>query len=114
LRIFVRFSSLSLSLSFSFWALSHSFCRIWFLASISFGSGTDQTLGGFTWLSDRESEESAHNVDVFTRASTIIEAKPLLKKVRSLLTFSCLQRWAFGRFQTLDETSLADSHLSSF
>lgn len=34
----------------------------------------------------RESEEARHNVEVFTTASNLTEARPLLKKVRSLAT----------------------------
>ena len=37
---------------------------------------------------DRESEEGTHNVNVFTNAPTLAEARPHLKKVRLTGTFS--------------------------
>ena len=40
----------------------------------------------------RESEEGTHNVNVFTNAPTLAEARPLLKKVRLIGTLS-LDPW---------------------
>lgn len=40
----------------------------------------------------RETEEGKHNVQVFTNAPSLAEARPLLKKVRTGLTVSCIKR----------------------